>query len=292
MSENTMAVARPMPMEAGGKVAAIVPRSIDEVYRLASLIAKAGLAPKDMATPEKIMVAIMHGLELGLKPMQAVQGIAVINGRPSIWGDGALGLVQASGLLENMEEVIDGEGDSAVAICRVKRLHFQTLTERRFAVADAKKAGLWNKSGPWLSYPHRMLGMRARSWALRDAFADVLKGTSIVEEVRDFGTATALPSDAPRVTAEAIQGQALEVREEPALRSKEAFWQRESYAIPLTGSTDSDVKRWKERVLKALEAAPRRSAVDKLIRDNLPHMPTDSQSEIESAALQRVEQLS
>ena len=46
------------------------------------------------------MIAIMHGLEVGLSPLSALQRIAVINGRPTIWGDGALALVKASGLCE------------------------------------------------------------------------------------------------------------------------------------------------------------------------------------------------
>ena len=50
---------------------------------------------------------------------------------------------------------------------------------------DAKRAGLWTKAGPWQTYPRRMLQMRARSFALRDAFPDVLKGLISVEEALD-----------------------------------------------------------------------------------------------------------
>jgi hypothetical protein len=57
---------------------------------------------------------------------------------------------------------------------------------RTFSEADAKKAGLWGKSGPWAQYPARMLQMRARGWALRDAFPDALKGLGIREEVQDY----------------------------------------------------------------------------------------------------------
>ena len=51
---------------------------------------------------------------------------------------------------------------------------------------DAKRAGLLGKKGPWTEYPQRMLQMRARSWALRDGFADVLKGLSVREEAQDI----------------------------------------------------------------------------------------------------------
>ena len=55
-----------------------------------------------------------------------------------------------------------------------------------FTVGDAIRAGLWKKAGPWTMYPKRMLQMRARSFALRDAFPDVLRGLVATEEVEDY----------------------------------------------------------------------------------------------------------
>jgi hypothetical protein len=63
--------------------------------------------------------------------------------------------------------------------------------ESRFSVEDAKRAGLWGKQGPWTAYPKRMLSMRARGFAIRDCFADVLKGLITAEEAQDY------PSDKP-----------------------------------------------------------------------------------------------
>jgi hypothetical protein len=58
--------------------------------------------------------------------------------------------------------------------------------DHRFSVVDAKRAGLFTKAGPWQTYPRRMLQMRARSFALRDAFPNVLKGLISVEEALDL----------------------------------------------------------------------------------------------------------
>lgn len=170
---------------AGGAVAAIVPHDIDQAYRLAQAIAISGMAPKSYGTDaNKIMVGIMHGMELGLTPMAALSSIAVINNQPAVWGDGMLALVRASGLLERFVETVEGEGDAMVATCTLKRAG-EDETTRTFSMADAKTAGLKGKSGPWQSYPKRMLAMRARSWALRDTFADVLRGLRMAEEVMD-----------------------------------------------------------------------------------------------------------
>lgn len=178
-------------LQSGGTVRAIVPQDFDGAWRIATAVCKAGMAPQGLDTPEKAMVAIMHGMEVGLTPMAALQSIAVVNGRPTIWGDGAIGLVRGSGKLEWIKERIDGDGDKMVAVCEVKRKGEPDAVRATFSVDDAKKASLWNKTGrngqptPWITYPKRMLAMRARAFALRDAFADVLRGLGIAEEVQD-----------------------------------------------------------------------------------------------------------
>ncbi|MBU3732514.1 MAG: hypothetical protein FGM26_13370 [Beijerinckiaceae bacterium] len=141
------------------------------------------MAPRGLETPEACMIAIMHGLEVGLSPLSALQRIAVINGRPTIWGDGALALVKASGQCEAIEEWIEGDDPQTwIAVCNLIRRHDPVPVERRFSTEDAKRARLWGKSGPWSDYPKRMLQMRARAFALRDAFPDVLGGLYLTEE--------------------------------------------------------------------------------------------------------------
>ena len=78
-----------------------------------------------------------------------------------------------------------------VATCTAKRRGYEKPTVVRFSVADAKKAGLWGKSGPWSQYSKRMLQLRARGFALRDAFPDVLKGLVTAEEAQDYPTTPA-----------------------------------------------------------------------------------------------------
>ena len=101
--------------------------------------------------------------------MQARQNIAVINGKPSVYGDAMMALVQASPVCEDVEEFFEDEGTpNPVAVCVAKRKNRKPVVAK-FSVEDAKRAGLWGKQGPWSAYPKRMMQMSARGFALRDA---------------------------------------------------------------------------------------------------------------------------
>ena len=166
--------------------------SFDDAYRFATMVAKSDFAPKDFkGKPESCLLAIQHGSEIGLSPMQSLQNIACINGRPAIWGDAALALCLASPVCDGIHELIEGDGDNMTAVCQTSRKGKDANVVGRFSVADAKRAGLWGKSGPWTQYPRRMLQLRARGFALRDAFPDVLKGLVTAEEAQDYPTTPA-----------------------------------------------------------------------------------------------------
>jgi len=163
----------------------LVPQEFGERMKYCEVLASSSLVPSGFrGKPEDVFVAIEFGQMVGLNPMQALTNIAVINGRPSIWGDAALALVKASGKLEYINEYLEEDGDNIVAVCETKRKDESVAVVREFSIKDAEKAGLLNKS-TWKQYPKRMLQMRARAWALRDAYPDVLSGIQIAEEMQD-----------------------------------------------------------------------------------------------------------
>lgn len=170
-----------VPLKAGGPIAGIIPTSIEEVFRLSQAIKLSGLAPASMNTAEKITVAILTGLEVGLPPMFALSKIAVINWRPALWGDALPALLWSRGF--KLREWVEGTaGSTRCAFCEITRPD-GTKIERAFSEADAVTAGLWNKAGPWKQYPERMLTMRARGFCCRDGAADVLGGLYVAEEL-------------------------------------------------------------------------------------------------------------
>ena len=172
------------------------PSDMDQLWRAAQAVAKSGLAPKGIDTPEAVFVAMEMGLELGLPLMASLQNIAVVNGRPTLWGDSQLAVVRSTGELEEFSEWYEQAGkrlarnpstfdDNTAAVCRVKRRGMEA-SETAFTVGDAKRASLWGKQGPWTQYPARMLRFRARSFALRDQFGDALRGLLSTEEAQDI----------------------------------------------------------------------------------------------------------
>jgi hypothetical protein len=193
-------------------------QSFDDALKFAQMVSKSEFAPKDFrGKPESCLLAIQAGSEVGLTPMQSLQSIAVINGRPTIWGDAALALVQSSPVCEWVKEYLEGDGDALVAVCEAKRRGYPDPTVVRFSVADAKRAGLWGKSGPWQQYSTRMLALRARGFALRNAFADALRGLITAEEAQDYPQASepvtarvTQPAPEPEPVAQPASGTAFE----------------------------------------------------------------------------------
>lgn len=169
-----------------GDVLALIPTSLDDAYRLSKALAASGdMVPKHFQEkPDAIMAAILRGLEIGLKPMQALSNIAVINGRASLWGDAIPALMARAGHQIDVE--VDGEGDKMLATATLIRGDTGQRIVRSFGADDAKAAGLWGKAGPWQQYKARMLSMRARSLACRDGAADALMGLQIAEEVQEY----------------------------------------------------------------------------------------------------------
>jgi len=188
-----------------GQVVAIIPRSVEECYRMAQAMQLAGMVPKGYESKRgdpkeetsKMMIAIMFGMERKIPPVTALTMIMIVNNRPSIWGDGAAALIHKSGKAEYIKEWFENENydeqtGQPVALwtawCEVKRRDQNEPVKRSFSMADAKRAHLIGnpKKAIWMQYPQRMIAARARAWAFRDGFADVLAGLRLYEEERDI----------------------------------------------------------------------------------------------------------
>lgn len=163
----------------------LVPQNLTEAMDLARLIADSDLAPKDYrGKPGNVLIAVQMGQEVGLSPMTAIQSIAVINGKPGLYGDVGKAILLSNGFIieEDDTQIVKKTG---MGRCKITRPGHPPC-ERTFSIENAKVAGLWGKAGPWTQYPERQMAWRAFWFAARDIGSDVLKGLSGYEEVRDY----------------------------------------------------------------------------------------------------------
>lgn len=193
--------------------------TLDDIFRFARWCVAAGLAPRGLERPEAAALVIQAGLEVGITPMLALRWAMVVNNRPCWWGDLPLALARRGGHWDEaaFDEHFEGKPyeDDFRAICTVRRLPGKPKSYT-FTVAQAKKAKLWGKSGPWSEYPDRMLQFRARGFLLRDTFSDALGGLDIAEEQYGMAPPANLVGDAEAVPIPSdLDGLAASLREEP-----------------------------------------------------------------------------
>lgn len=183
MSEPIRSDRAPVAMADRG----IALRTMDDLGRWCMTVAKSGLAPRGLDTPEKVAVAVQTGMEAGLTPMAALRSVVVINGLPSWKGEAALALIRNAGICTIPPTVgVRGDGDKREGFVTFQRAGSADPVEVTFSVADAKRAKLWGKQGPWTDYSEDMLMWRAVGRASKRYFGDVLMGLAIAEEVQDY----------------------------------------------------------------------------------------------------------
>lgn len=198
-----------LSMKGGATPKGIVPQNIEEVLTLAETFACSQMCPQAFrGNIQDVATAIFYGLEVGLPPFQAMQNIAVVNGRPCLWGDALPALMYKHG--HSLDESIEGEGDDMIATCILTRGDTGHSITKTFSMKQAKKAGLAGK-GVWSKYPERMLQMRARGFAIRDGASDAMVGLAVAEEVQDYQEAAQVKN----VTPPSPPSPKIEKKEEP-----------------------------------------------------------------------------
>jgi len=183
--------------------------NFENAWKCAEMISKARCIPKEFqGNPSDILVAIQFGHDLGMKPMTSLQNIMIVNNKPSIYGDAMLAVCMAFPDFIDCIESYDSEIQQAS--CTVKRKGREPLT-RIFNRKMAESARLWGKvsstgiPSPWVTSPERMLQFRARGFALRDMFPDVLKGMPTVEEMRDVESFNESKVIEPKSTSDSMK---------------------------------------------------------------------------------------
>lgn len=138
-------------------------------------------------TISSIQVTMLRGMEAGLSALTALHNIVYFNNRPCLWGDVALAMVQAHPDYRGMSAKESTEEGSEHVVVTIYRDYEGEIvpTSRSYGKYEANKYGLLDQPH-YQKDPMRMFMIRARTYAMRDTFADALQGLSIAEEQRDF----------------------------------------------------------------------------------------------------------
>lgn len=206
------------------------PQDVGQALAYAQELSKSELLPAIYkGKPQNILIAMMWSKSIGMPTIQGLNSIAVINGRPSLYGDALKALVMSSGQCEDFEESFDEKAYTAT--CRIKRRGIPSPTVATFSYEEAGTAGLTGKTGPWKQYPKRMCQMRARAFAIRDAFPDLLMGIAVAEEQQDaMGVEDAsyehpepvAEKNMPRRKKKEVSPEVVDVAEQPAPAAEKA----------------------------------------------------------------------
>ena len=164
---------------------ALMPQTLDEKMKMATILAKSGLVPNSLNTAEKVLVALQTGHELGLSAMVSVNNIIPINGKPTLSADIMYALARNNpeyGGLEWKQRTLQ---KAEVVITRVNSRGATEKFTGYFDYEMAKQAGLSEKEN-YKKYPDRMMRARALSRACKEAFPDVFAGIYSPEEAENI----------------------------------------------------------------------------------------------------------
>jgi hypothetical protein len=202
--------------QAGGSMPVITGGQLTHFMDWAKVVAVGSTIPDGLrGKPADVFITVMHGLDLGLRPMQALNLVYVVKGRPSLSAEGMRALVQREG-----HELRIVELTAEKAVVEGRRKDTDTWHRAEFTDAQRRKAKL--SGANWDAYPEDMLFARATTRLCKRFFSDVIGGLPSTEEVMDVihtdsqrpslgqvaadrGTAKDEPVDAEVVDDDAVQ---------------------------------------------------------------------------------------
>lgn len=215
----------------GGRLVAWA-TALDAAYRIGSAICQTEFAPKEFrGKPEATAAAIMHGDELGLSPLQALQTVFVVNGKPGLYARAMVALVLTHG-----HEVWTVEKSDAKVVVAGRRRGSTHVHEESWTTARAQKAG-YASNKKYASDPQSMLYARAAADVCRQIAPDVLAGLDYtVEEIElaDAPTVTVTRNPAPAKRAQ---------RKQPTPVAEPEFELADAPTVTVTRRTETQMRQ-------------------------------------------------
>lgn len=219
MAERALSVVTPTtPNEGRRAMPAITPASLPELLQLGDMLIKSGLMPPSIKTAEAAFAVMLKGMELGVPAMAAIEGITIIQGKPSCSPHLMLALIRrdyGSGAIRVKESTAER------CVVEWRQPGWDGTQTYTFTIEDAKQAELLGNQ-TWKKYPAAMCRARCISAVAKMAFPEVVGGMYIHGElggdvvVRDDGDIEPVASSPTAEVIDAETGEIVPEQEEVA----------------------------------------------------------------------------
>jgi hypothetical protein len=166
-------------------------QQFENAQRIAKALASSALVPKEYQGQTGLantLVAMEIAGRMNLSPLQVMQNLHIIHGRPSWSSQFIIAMINGCGRFTPLDYNVSGEGDSlscfayATEIATGKELRGPVVT-----MAMAKREGWATKSGSkWQTMPDLMVRYRAAAFWGRLYVPEFLVGMKTQEEVVDI----------------------------------------------------------------------------------------------------------
>ena len=196
MTDSALTTTRPGSIYSGME-------AFDNAQRIAKSLASSTLVPQQFQGQQgyaNCLVALEIAGRMNLSPLQVMQNLHVIHGRPSWSSQFIIGLINGCGRFEPLQYRVTGKGDDLACSCVAKEISSGAELEGpTVTMAMAKAEGWATKSGSkWRTMPDLMIRYRAAAMWGRLHIPDLLIGISYSqEEVMDVEPITVEDASQP-----------------------------------------------------------------------------------------------
>lgn len=273
----------------------LAPRSLEEVRSLSKELSVSRLLPAAMQkSPADVMLVVLTGHELGLQPMQAIRGIHIIEGKPSLSADMMSALcLRRRDVCERITLLESTETKATYEAVRVG----QKAVKMSWTMEQAKRAGVLGK-GNWAKFPEAMLRARCLSAICRAVFPDLVGGVYDPDELlRDGLSAPPAPAAAPAV-AEKVVGESVQAPPPPPTPVPEPIQDAEvvdAAPVPIDEKPQGEALTADEAeeiaLMEAIQAAQKRAELNPLAARAAKLQSDEAKSRVRKAFMARTKEL-
>ncbi len=164
------------------------PISMEKMMDMANMLAKSTIVPQEYRNrPENVFLALDTANRLGMSPMAIMNGMYIVQGRPTFSGSFIAGLLKSTPLFSDVELVWVGEKGKDTWGCYVQAIETRTGKLLKGVTVDMKmaKGEGWTRNTKWQTMPELMLTYRAYSFFGRTHASELLSGIYDRDEMED-----------------------------------------------------------------------------------------------------------